>query len=280
MDSHAGPKQATCLDVVRLYIVRHGETEDNKLRIAAGHNAGGLSQLGKLQAKILGVRLRTEPIDFVFCSDLRRTSETLEIIMQEVGRELPIVFEPRLREKHAGSLEGKKLGISERMAKAAGVPLRSFRPPGGESWNDVAARARGFTKDVLALCASSSLYHKYNQSVRDQQLLASNDKVQAGKYNLLLVTHGGLIKECDPGNILKNCSLTRIDAIPKNRQGSFDFKRQGTWKIDMLEKLQMSLHGHPSAIAFSRSHFTKESLFLCSQCFKFQQDLQDWFLLA
>ncbi|EKX38035.1 hypothetical protein GUITHDRAFT_58129, partial [Guillardia theta CCMP2712] len=160
---------------VRVYIVRHGETEDNKLRIAAGHNAGELSELGKVQAKCLGERLRDEPIDFIFCSDLRRTTQTLELIRQELGKELPTVLEPRLREKHAGSLEGKKLGISERMAKAAGVPLRCFRPPGGESWNDVAQRARGFMKEVLSLCSTSSLHQK--------------------SYGLLLVTHGGFIKE-------------------------------------------------------------------------------------
>ena len=79
-----------------------------------------------------------------------------------------------LREKGAGSFEGKPLGSCEVAAKEAGVPLRSFRPSGesGESWEDVRKRARTF--------------------VRKHVLPFSKEEVMV---RWCVVTHGGFIRE-------------------------------------------------------------------------------------
>ena len=42
---------------LRVWVVRHGETEDNKTRTIAGHNAGKLSALGVAQACMRGPSL-------------------------------------------------------------------------------------------------------------------------------------------------------------------------------------------------------------------------------
>ena len=139
---------------VEFWVVRHGETEDNKKRIIAGHNAGRLSALGVSQAQALGVRLRDTGFDAVFCSDLVRTRQTAEEILRTLPAGLPVFFDARLREKGGGSIEGRPLGTAEKMAKAAKVNAREFRPAGGESWRDVAARSESFVREVVASSAA------------------------------------------------------------------------------------------------------------------------------
>jgi hypothetical protein len=70
--------------------------------------------------------------------------------MRVLPPNVPLQYDARLREKGAGSLEGKPLGTAERMAKKNKVSIRDFRPPGGgESWRDVAARSQSFVREVV-----------------------------------------------------------------------------------------------------------------------------------
>jgi len=133
--------------------VRHGETEDNKTRTIAGHNAGKLSALGVTQAQALASRLRDDgaTFDAVYSSDLMRTRQTTEEILKQLPHAtVPVHFDARLREKGAGSIEGRPLGTAEKMAKKNKVSMRDFRPPGGESWRDVAVRSQSFVREIVA----------------------------------------------------------------------------------------------------------------------------------
>lgn len=56
-----------------------------------------------------------------------------------------VVFDARLREKHGGEWQGQPLATFANSAKEAGVGIRDFRAPGGESWKDVNGRAKDFT---------------------------------------------------------------------------------------------------------------------------------------
>jgi broad specificity phosphatase PhoE len=58
------------------------------------------------------------------------------------------LFLPLLRERGAGVFEGLPLATVAAACTAQGGPPRRFRPEGGESWEDVRARA----KDFLLLC--------------------------------------------------------------------------------------------------------------------------------
>ena len=57
-----------------------------------------------------------------------------------------MVFDAILREKAAGEFEGGHYGDQARMAKKKGEPVRSFKPKGGESHDDVLKRALDFIK--------------------------------------------------------------------------------------------------------------------------------------
>jgi len=68
---------------MKLIIVRHGETEENKKGIVMGHLPGKLSQEGINQIKKVALRLKDEKIDFIYSSDLTRASDTGLLILRK-----------------------------------------------------------------------------------------------------------------------------------------------------------------------------------------------------
>lgn len=88
-----------------LFLVRHGETLDNKRQILQGQMAGELDDEGRRQARALRDKMAAEAIDDFVSSDLWRAVETCRIIAEPHGKE---VFEtPLLRERDWGSFTGK-----------------------------------------------------------------------------------------------------------------------------------------------------------------------------
>ena len=88
-----------------LYLVRHGETEDNVNKIMQGQTQGRLTENGREQARVLSLQMQDEKIDAFLSSDLRRSFETCEIIARPQG--LPVVSTPLLRERDWGSFTGR-----------------------------------------------------------------------------------------------------------------------------------------------------------------------------
>jgi len=93
---------------MKLILVRHGETEENKKGILQGHLPGKLTELGRDQAKKLALRLKDEKIDAIFSSDLARASDTTREIAK-YHPNVPLFFVEELREKNQGSLTGKSI---------------------------------------------------------------------------------------------------------------------------------------------------------------------------
>lgn len=91
---------------MKLIIVRHGETEENKQGILQSHMPGTLSPEGIEQGEKLAERLKAEKIDVIFSSDLRRAVDTTELIAQYHSR-IPVEYTRELREGDGGSFTGK-----------------------------------------------------------------------------------------------------------------------------------------------------------------------------
>jgi broad specificity phosphatase PhoE len=91
---------------MKLILVRHGETEENKNGILQGHLPGKLTKLGIEQSKKLALRLKDEKIDAIYSSDLARASDTAKEIAK-YHQDAPLYFVDKLREKDQGSLTGK-----------------------------------------------------------------------------------------------------------------------------------------------------------------------------
>ena len=88
----------------KLYLVRHGESEWNKLKKVQGQKDILLTERGVEQAKLIGKRLKEEGIEKIYTSDLKRAYDTASII----GEILKIEVIPlkELREINFGIWEG------------------------------------------------------------------------------------------------------------------------------------------------------------------------------
>ncbi|MDD4874111.1 MAG: alpha-ribazole phosphatase [Dehalococcoidales bacterium] len=90
---------------MKLYLVRHGQTDLNKERRYQGRIDIALNNTGLEQVKKLSARLSSEPLNKVFTSPLERAHETASIIHN--GRNIDLTSCADLVEMDFGQLEGK-----------------------------------------------------------------------------------------------------------------------------------------------------------------------------
>ncbi|KAK7038159.1 phosphoglycerate mutase-like protein [Favolaschia claudopus] len=102
----------------KIYIVRHGETQENKESVIQGQLDTQLNQTGIEQARLVADSLRSVRFDAAYSSDLVRAVKTAEIILEH-QTDIEIRREEALRERFLGSLQGTKIGagIQARVAR-------------------------------------------------------------------------------------------------------------------------------------------------------------------
>jgi len=129
---------------VRLILVRHGETDTNKARLALGRADIELNEHGRWQAQRLAVSLKDEPIAAIYSSPLRRALATAEPIASSHGLEVQV--DEGLIEMDIGEMEGLTFQqVGERYPHFLQLWLGSQAAyeamPGGERLLDVQERA-------------------------------------------------------------------------------------------------------------------------------------------
>ena len=155
-----------------LTLVRHGEsignvanerayaTKAERLDLAVNDPSVELSDLGVRQARALGKRLGDLPPDeqptTLVVSSYVRAQQTADHVLATAGLEhLPREMDERLRDREQGLLDRLTwYGVSElypeEAERRAYLGKFWYRPPGGESWADVALRMRHLLRDVRA----------------------------------------------------------------------------------------------------------------------------------
>ncbi len=143
-------------------LVRHAESVGNLARDLAESNGEQLidiatrdmdvplSPTGDVQAARLGTWLtdhESEPFTAVYSSPYLRAADTARIACAHAGNAAEVVLDERLREREFGVLDRlTRAGIEARFPEEAEARARVgkfyYRPPGGESWCDVALRVR------------------------------------------------------------------------------------------------------------------------------------------
>ncbi|MGP1507881.1 MAG: 2,3-diphosphoglycerate-dependent phosphoglycerate mutase [Sphaerochaeta sp.] len=113
---------------MKLVLVRHGESEWNKLNLFTGWTDVDLSEKGHEEAKNAGKLLKSEGYDFDVCytSYLKRAIHTLNHILDEMDRVwLPVIKTWKLNERHYGALQG--LNKSETAEKYGEEQVKIWR---------------------------------------------------------------------------------------------------------------------------------------------------------
>ena len=94
--------------MIKLVLVRHGESEWNLENKFTGWTNVDLSENGIKEAKDAGIVLKEKgfTFDVAYTSVLKRANHTLDLILEELGLQIPINYSWRLNERHYGALQG------------------------------------------------------------------------------------------------------------------------------------------------------------------------------
>lgn len=152
-----------------LTLVRHGQSTWNQSGLIQGQNdVSVLTQRGREEARAAAEDLRPLHAERLTSSDLRRASETGQIIGGILA--LEATYDERLRERCFGNLEGEPVAaLSPELSGIRDGVLfdPDAKPNGGESFRDVVARVGDFFEETQR---------------------------SPGSSRLLVVTHGGAIR--------------------------------------------------------------------------------------
>ncbi len=135
---------------MKLYLVRHGESEANVAGVINDDPAQSinLTPRGRRQAETAAERLRGELSSDVFtqayASEFPRARQTAEILLAGLGLTLPLVVDTRLNERHSG-LNGKPVEAFNGMVCPDPV---NIKPADGESFREQMNRLRGFIDEL------------------------------------------------------------------------------------------------------------------------------------
>lgn len=139
--------------MLKLYLVRHGQTYWNANGMLQGHCNSNLTEEGIRQAKLLSERLKDVKFEVIYSSDLGRAIETAEILKGERIQE--IIVEKDLKELGFGKVQGV---YKEEFEKAYPVQYKNlwnfphnYDPSefGGETFEEVEKRAAGIIEDII-----------------------------------------------------------------------------------------------------------------------------------
>jgi len=199
-----------------LVIVRHGESQRNVRRAEAQQEGRleyhgdvrdmdvALTPRGLRQALETGKYLGREfHFDRVFVSPYERTHQTATTMLKQFPYQVDLSLEERIREKEFGILDGLTgEGIRSKYPDEARRREREgkyyYRPPGGESYPDVALRVHSFLGTMARDC-------------RRQSVLVVCHSVVVLTFRRLLerLTEKTLLEiDRDPGHDVCNCSVT------------------------------------------------------------------------
>lgn len=141
--------------MIKLVLVRHGESEWNKKNLFTGWMDVDLSEKGHEEAAAAGQLLKAEGYDFDLCytSYLKRAIHTLNHMLDEMDRAwLPVVKSWKLNERHYGDLQGKnKSEAAEKFGEdQVKIWRRSFdiKPPVLADDDERSAQKQAMYRDV------------------------------------------------------------------------------------------------------------------------------------
>lgn len=192
---------------MKMYVVRHGQSEDNVARRHSGWADCSLTEKGKDDARRAGTLLKGITFDKVFSSDTRRARQTCALALPDAVPE----YTPLIRETNVGLLTG--IEVEECIRKWGDEynerrKTRNFCPYGGE-----------------------------NLAMHMERVMKFLAMVQDGEWeNVAVFSHGGSI----------HCMLDLVSGTIQNKadypcsNGSvtlFSFEN-GTWSLTECNRME------------------------------------------
>ena len=181
---------------MKIYTVRHGQTEWNKKGLYQGKTDVPLNEEGKKQAMLVKEKLKDKKIDLIISSPLKRAKETAALFLGE--RKVPVIEDARIQEISFGVYEGLTCGKDNYSIPDPEFhsffehPERYQTPPGGESLEELGARTKAFMEDIM-----------HRPELQDKTVLVSSHGCATRgilnsirSFDMADFWHGGVPKNC------------------------------------------------------------------------------------
>lgn len=182
---------------MRLYIIRHGQTDWNVEGKIQGRQDIPLNESGRRQARALAEGMKSRPVIAVYSSPQLRAMETAEAIASLWNLEVQPV--PQLMEIGYGQWEGRTaediLTTDRELYESWWQHPATVAPPGGETLNQVDERCRqawdlirsGMTGDTAVVAHGGTLAHFIVHLLKGQpeakEIVVSNTSITTMEYD-------------------------------------------------------------------------------------------------
>ena len=179
---------------MKVYIVRHGETDWNTEKRLQGRQDIPLNENGREVARKTAQGIRQISFDAAFSSPLSRAKETAQILLE--GRDTPICIDDRLLEISFGVMEGER---KDPVIDCFFHSPEKYEPPkDAESIPHLLERTKAFLDDLAS-----------NTKLRDKSLLVVTHG--AATRALLANVKNLSLKDFWEGSVPKNCGMTLLE---------------------------------------------------------------------
>jgi len=190
--------------MTKFTIIRHGETEWNKIGKQQGHLDSPLTENGRNQAEAVAQYLKKD-FDVLISSSLGRAIETAEIISKILN--LKIIKKDGLKERNLGILQGMTITEFKLNYNEEYIKFISNNPdyiiPNGESINQ-----------------------RYKRAIMTFNNIANEYKNQ----NILIITHGGILESLFRYTLNIPINIKRAFSLINGSINIFTYDRE--WKLE------------------------------------------------
>ena len=198
-----------------LYIVRHGETDWNRMKKVQGRTDIPLNDYGRHLAEETAEGMKEIRLDLAYTSPLRRARETAEILL--AGRNIPLIDEERIQEISFGRYEGMYSGGDQRSPESDAFnrffsDTGNYVPPeDAETIPQLYERTGAFLAEMCA-----------REDLADKNILVSTHG--AAMTALLNRIKGSLsVEHFWQDEVPPNCSVTMVEI----KEGKAESVREG-----------------------------------------------------
>lgn len=187
---------------MKLYMIRHGETNWNREFRIQGRSDIPLNEYGRELARVTSKALQSVPFTKAYTSPLKRASETAQIILS--GHKIVPILDERIMEIGFGVNEGVSCGKS---GYGGGVEFQKFfQSPaayqaveGGESIEGLLGRTDLFLKDLIQMHGSK----------QDEHILVSTHGATLAA--MLTNIRKNPVEQLWGSGVHKNCAVTIVE---------------------------------------------------------------------
>jgi broad specificity phosphatase PhoE len=198
------------LVIMRLILVRHGESEENVGDTCSGQKDSPLTKNGRRQASIIAKHFTNIHIDAIYSSTMVRAYDTACAIA--APHQLPVVKDARIAEANFGNGAKSKSGLFGvialvEIAQETGVDPFMYDAHGGESIGALAQRVEPFFTELLP---------KYH-----------------GK-TVMVVCHGGVIRVTLLNLLKLSCEDIKSLGHKNTAYSILDVQEDGSWRAHVI----------------------------------------------